>query len=102
MISPKLQALISAVIDNADGTGCDDDLTVTSRAAIAALDAYVEPMSQAEYVESDGIPCPYCRSNDVDYSGDLRLKGNKVYHDCDCSDCGKAWVEEYTLTGYEA
>jgi hypothetical protein len=101
MISPKLQALIRAVADSADDDGCSDDLTVASKGAIAALAAYVEQMSQEKYVDTGGYTCPYCRGNDIEYDGDVRLNGEKCYHDCQCRKCRKGWIEEYALTGYK-
>jgi len=101
MIDPKLQALIQSVVDCADGTGCDDDLTVTSSAAVAALAAYMESDSQAEYVAHGGSECPHCHGEDVDYDGNVRLYGDKCHHDCKCLTCQKTWTEIYTLTGYE-
>jgi hypothetical protein len=101
MISPKLKALIQSVVDYADDTGCDGDLTVTSSVAIAALAAYAEPMSQEGYVETGGSVCPHCHGEEVEYDGNVRLHQDRCYHDCKCDDCLKEWTEEYTLVGYE-
>ncbi len=39
-VDPELRALIQSVVDSADDTGCEDDLTVASKSAIAALADY--------------------------------------------------------------
>jgi hypothetical protein len=101
MISPTLRALIQSVVDHSDDAGCSDDLIVTSKEAIAALAGYVEPMSQEDFADNGGCECPFCRCEDVEYDGRVRLNGDKAYHDCKCDDCGKAWIEIYSLTGYE-
>ena len=102
MISPKLQALIQAVVCSASDDGCSDDLTVASKGAIEALAGYVKPNSQEEYVAHSGSECPFCRSGDIEYAGRARCIVNKAYHDCKCGDCGKAWIKVYSLTGYKS
>ena len=101
MISPKLRSLIQAVVDSTDTEGCSGDLVVAGQLEIDALAAYIEPMSQGDYVDGAGMVCPFCRSEDLEYEGNARLNQDRCYHDCRCLTCTGSWTEEYTLTGYE-
>ena len=101
MISPKLKALIQAVVDSTSNEGCSGDLVVAGQVEIDALAAYVAPMSQKDFINSAGQECPFCRSDDLEFDGDVRLNMDKCYNDCRCFACDKGWIETYTLTGYE-
>ena len=57
------------------------------------------PLSQKNYVATDGCRCPFCysyavsgRSVDIDAGG--------ATQEADCSDCGSSWLDCYALTGY--
>ena len=102
MNDPILTALVRALVDSADDCGCDDDLTVASKKAIADLTSYSDRMSQEDYVKAEGFECPFCGSDCITFSGDVGLHNNTCSHGCSCRTCEKDWTEEYSLTGYEA
>lgn len=54
---------------------------------------------QKEYVDNDGMTCPYCEHNDIEGNGGLSIEYNKVFQDVKCLECGKYWTDIYTLTG---
>ena len=54
-----------------------------------------------KYLANDGVICPYCGENHVspDAGHDYGGAGNRVSINVHCNRCGKAWTEEFTLTG---
>ena len=54
-------------------------------------------MSNREY---EGSQCPFCRSeNIVGMPFDVDVMW--AWRNVECEDCGKIWVEDYKLIGYE-
>lgn len=52
-----------------------------------------------KYLDEGGVNCPYCGSDEIDnWAPDC---DGHIFVRCLCLDCGKAWVDEYTLTGAE-
>lgn len=55
------------------------------------------------YIESEGVRCPYCGSEDI--AGGI-IQSAKFYDGYEivvrCNNCGKAWKDIYTLTDVEA
>lgn len=50
-----------------------------------------------KYVKDGGGYCPFCGS--ADYGGhSLDFEGNAIYQRISCNDCGRDWVDCYTLT----
>lgn len=56
----------------------------------------LEPMTDEEYVERDGLRCPFCRSDNI-----TAQEWNPPYETVDCHDCEERWYDVYKLLGYE-
>ena len=54
----------------------------------------------AKYQGKMGLFCPFCESNDLDWDSPRTLDGD-VIQEVSCLDCGKAWIDVYTLTRVE-
>lgn len=50
------------------------------------------------YLESGGVKCPYCGSEDIT-AGEYRADGSLIWQDVLCNDCGSEWTDEYRLQG---
>ena len=66
----------------------------------------MKKMSQKAYVDSEGVKCPFCGSENLDREGvDVDAGGASQRVSCDdCGktwyDCYKTWYDCYKLTGY--
>lgn len=50
-----------------------------------------------KYVKDGGGYCPFCGS--AQYEGhSLDFEGGSIYQKVSCNDCGKDWVDAYTLS----
>jgi formate dehydrogenase maturation protein FdhE len=58
----------------------------------------IPPETEAEYVEKNGIFCPYCRSKNIS-SNKPELMDNGVDVEVECNVCGKTWTDVYRLAG---
>ncbi len=64
-----------------------------------------EPMSQEEFIETEGETCPVCRSDtiktpkDFEYSADGTGAGGWFMRQC--ATCSAGWAEYYKMCGYE-
>ncbi len=59
-----------------------------------------EPITPAEYVESNGAQCPLCGSEDLQGDGLRDLVGLVIVWPCRCQTCGATWMEHYKIAGY--
>jgi len=50
------------------------------------------------YVETGGMDCPYCGSNDLE-CGRMDIYSHGASQPCSCNQCGKEWTDDYSLTG---
>jgi hypothetical protein len=60
-----------------------------------------EPMTDAEYLKFKGLRCPACRRTNIT-SGEIMSDTSDLsaFAEVECDDCGKVWVDHYTLTSY--
>lgn len=57
-------------------------------------------MTDEEYVETGGLQCPYCRSDEIagqSFDGE----GRHVWSEVHCNECKADWVDIYTLASFE-
>ena len=59
-----------------------------------------KPMTDKEYVEQEGMHCPFCGSNRVEGTGCINADGAGALGPVTCADCEKSWYDCYDLTGY--
>ena len=57
-------------------------------------------MTDEQYVNRIGLACPFCESTNVRTVDALEADGGCAWQECACSDCGKAWTDQYALTGF--
>ena len=60
------------------------------------------PMTQADYMATKGVQCPYCRSVDLDANHTWNNEDGTVKQSVGCNACGRKFVDTYTLASYEA
>lgn len=54
-----------------------------------------------DYVDSRGSYCPYCKSKNIEGTGNRDYDDNWASNHIVCKDCGKEWDDIYTLTGID-
>lgn len=59
----------------------------------------MKKMSQKAYVDSEGVKCPFCGSENLDREG-VDVDAGGASQRVSCDDCGKTWYDCYKLTGY--
>lgn len=57
----------------------------------------LDKMQILEYTMKDGVFCPYCRSHNLDGTGDDHIENNEYYSGVVCHACGKHWTDVYKL-----
>lgn len=62
-------------------------------------------MTAKEYVENDGIVCPFCHTTDgVQAQGKAEVSGTTAFQSVECMEflggCGAEWTDEYVLSNY--
>lgn len=100
MVEPKLKALLQRVIDSANDPDAPGARVRVNKVCLEALAGYVPPLSQKEYVDGNGLNCPYCHATSLMFDDDLALGGSLVTLRCECENCHMVWEERYELTGY--
>jgi hypothetical protein len=53
-----------------------------------------------EYAANNGIKCPYCGSDDTEYTGSSSGEGAVIGSECKCLSCLRHWTEWTTITGW--
>jgi len=53
-----------------------------------------------EYVDSDGVHCPYCHSTDIE-GGSVNVDAGTAWQEISCIECGESWQDVYMLTSIE-
>lgn len=56
------------------------------------------PDKAREYLNSDGVNCPYCGSTDITGRA-LDMEAGVVTQTIDCASCNEQWNDIYTLVG---
>ena len=52
------------------------------------------------YLDSGGVKCPYCDSEDIS-AGGVNSEEGIATQSVECFSCWKTWTDIYTLTGVE-
>jgi transcriptional regulator NrdR family protein len=60
----------------------------------------MEPMSADEYVDEEGMTCPFCRADILDSGEDIVDEGTALHRRVTCPKCGKVWAEIYRLVDF--
>mgnify|MGYP001161685594 CR=1 FL=1 len=55
---------------------------------------------EKKYVESKGVRCPYCKSEDIE-GGFIEVNAGVAQQNIRCNNCGEEWTDTYTLNGIE-
>ena len=56
-------------------------------------------LTEKEYVDISGSRCPFCNSENIE-GGNMDYYGSGVSQEVLCLDCGKRWMDDYSLTGF--
>lgn len=59
------------------------------------------PMTDYEYIVSDGFTCPYCGSSNIE-EGEAEYLGKEASSFRSCEDCMAEWINTYHVVGYNA
>ena len=60
-----------------------------------------EPMTDDEYVQTQGLRCPYCREHEVEGVGGVEVDAGYATQEVHCTSCNRYWTDRYHLMGYE-
>jgi hypothetical protein len=52
-----------------------------------------------KYVNNGGNCCPQCEATDLEGTF-VEVQSGSAYQRVSCNDCGAAWTDTYTLTGF--
>lgn len=53
-----------------------------------------------QHVSTGGTSCPYCNLDNINMY-DQDIPSNQIIGKVSCDDCGKQWLDIYTLTSIE-
>jgi len=56
-------------------------------------------MTEAEYLDTEGTVCPYCKSTEVTYSP-FEHEAIQVWQDAECQVCKQTWERVFQLAWY--
>jgi len=56
-------------------------------------------LSDQEYVEKRGLACPFCKSASLEWD-EIEVDGTDAQQEVYCHNCGAAWLDVYSLSGY--
>ena len=59
------------------------------------------PMTNEEYVASNGDKCPFCNKNNLCVGDYTAVIDTTIYWSVKCEDCGKQWEDVFKLAGFE-
>jgi|GEM_PF-1565052 len=80
---------------------CAHHATVTDFRLKEKAPTIPAPLRPEGYVAAGGGVCPHCRGTDTQAEMDWNCAtGRELVQHAHCLDCGAAWDEVYTLTGY--
>jgi len=60
----------------------------------------LSPHQKARYIESNGIHCPVCESDDIVIVSD-EFTSYRAYRDNKCQNCGATFTETFTMSDVE-
>jgi len=55
---------------------------------------------QKKYLDSGGVLCPQCGSDQIEGSGGYDADGSTIFHKISCLSCEHTWTDVYTLTSF--
>ena len=59
-------------------------------------------LTSEQYAKTGGVDCPACgESGGVDSYSNVKIDGGVAWQDCECSNCGASWTDQYKLVGYD-
>ena len=61
----------------------------------------VKTLTQLEYIDTGGLLCPYCQSNDIISKGLETDLGTAYVASVSCKNCNKMWRDVFVLDRYE-
>jgi predicted Zn-ribbon and HTH transcriptional regulator len=63
-----------------------------------------EPLTeeQTERYLAASHRCPYCQSENIEGDASFDFSGDDIRKNIECLDCGKQWIDTYSLSGVEA
>lgn len=59
------------------------------------------PMTDDEYVQTQGLRCPYCRKNEVEGVSGVEIDAGVATQEIRCNGCERYWIDRYHLMGYD-
>lgn len=54
-----------------------------------------------EYIVSNGVFCPYCRSYDIEGQIGFEMSDTGITQNVECNNCHKKWTDIYRLVDVE-
>lgn len=63
----------------------------------------MDPLSPENYAQASKTQslCPFCRGNNIEGDSYDHDSAGVMTQEMSCPDCGKFWVDIYTLTSFE-
>jgi hypothetical protein len=61
---------------------------------------FFEPMTNATFIETEGLFCPFCRSRDLEAELHFYFMPEGLTRDIQCNACHRRWIERFQLIGY--
>ena len=61
----------------------------------------ITPEQKQKYFETGGGQCPFCRSKEIEGTGDMETDSDWMTNRIECLTCGKTWDDIYTLSDIE-
>jgi len=58
-------------------------------------------MTSKQYIERGGCECPFCESTNINAFDEYDGECDGAWRSIECHDCGNAWRDLYTLSGFE-
>lgn len=60
--------------------------------------AHAQDEKEFEYVQSGGVACPYCGSEDI-VGDSIQVEGGTAWQKITCNGCDEQWQDTYVLAG---
>ncbi len=59
------------------------------------------PMTDDEYVQTQGLRCPYYRAHDIEGVRGIEIDVGIATQEMRCRRCARYWIDRYHLMGYD-
>lgn len=60
------------------------------------------PMTNKQYLDANGLFCPFCRSWDIEAPNGVEIESGVGIHGMTCNVCEREWTDIYRLVRYQA